>query len=134
MRRFGVDGLRLSARNLLERLREHRGCGRQSMQIRGRGREVQRETVGTMPTRISTISPMPFCPSFEPCAKLTPVQVSTSKARIQIGGGFSPSGAWYSAGLRSRALAASSSSAGRDEAEQRREDQRLDRVLPPWPN
>ncbi len=39
--------------------------------------------VGTVPTRMSMISPMPFCPSFDPCAKLTPVHVSTSSARIQ---------------------------------------------------
>src|SRR5580704_19269288 len=40
---------------------------------------------------------MPFCPSFDPCAKLTPVQVSTSSERIQNGGGSAPSGALYSA-------------------------------------
>ena len=39
------------------------------------------------------MSPMPFCPSFEPCAKLTPVQVSSSRQRIQNGGGAVPSGA-----------------------------------------
>src|ERR1700690_3528792 len=43
------------------------------------------------------ISPMPFCPSFDPCAKLTPVQVNTSSARIQNGGGSVPTGASYSA-------------------------------------
>src|SRR5208282_2906949 len=53
--------------------------------------------VGTVPTRISIISPMPFWPSFDPCAKLTPVQVSTSSARIQNGGGSVPTGASYSA-------------------------------------
>src|SRR5664279_890354 len=47
---------------------------------------------------MSMISPMPFCPSLEPCAKLTPVQVSTNSARIQNGGGASPSGALYSRG------------------------------------
>ena len=31
--------------------------------------------------------PMPFWPSLEPWAKLTPVQVSTSRPRIQNGGG-----------------------------------------------
>ena len=35
---------------------------------------------------------MPFCPSFEPWAKLTPVQVRTSRPRIQNGGGVLPSG------------------------------------------
>ena len=43
--------------------------------------------VGTVPIRISMISPMPFCPSFEPWKKLTPVQVSTISARIGHGGG-----------------------------------------------
>ena len=38
------------------------------------------------------INPMPFCPSFEPCAKLTPVQVKTSIDRIQKGGGSLPTG------------------------------------------
>src|SRR5713226_9450266 len=41
------------------------------------------------------IRPIPFCPSFDPCAKLTPVQVSTSRARIQKGGGSVPTGASY---------------------------------------
>src|SRR6516165_7625868 len=41
------------------------------------------------------IRPMPFCPSFDPWKKLTPVQVSTSKPRIQNGGGAVPSGASY---------------------------------------
>ena len=42
------------------------------------------------------ISPMPFCPSLPPWAKLTPVQVRISRPRIQTGGGLSPSGAEYS--------------------------------------
>src|SRR5271167_1154886 len=42
------------------------------------------------------ISPMPFCPSFEPWKKLTPVQVSTNRLRIQNGGGSVPFGASYS--------------------------------------
>src|SRR5215469_15588194 len=45
---------------------------------------------------MSIINPIPFCPSLEPCAKLTPVQVNISKARIQNGGGSTPSGASYS--------------------------------------
>src|ERR1700678_1257583 len=44
------------------------------------------------------MSPMPFCPSFEPWKKLTPVQVSTSRHRIQNGGGASPLGASKSRG------------------------------------
>src|SRR5262245_62705289 len=36
---------------------------------------------GKIPIRISMMSPMPFCPSFEPWAKLTPVQVKTSRQR-----------------------------------------------------
>src|SRR3984957_8403462 len=43
------------------------------------------------------ISPMPFCPSFDPWKKLTPVQVNISSTRIQNGGGASPTGASYSA-------------------------------------
>ena len=42
------------------------------------------------------ISPMPFCPSLLPWAKLTPVQVRISSPRIQVGGGLLPSGASYS--------------------------------------
>ena len=34
------------------------------------------------------ISPMPFCPSFEPWANETPVQVKISRPRIQVGGAF----------------------------------------------
>src|SRR5580692_6495603 len=49
--------------------------------------------VGTVPIKISMISPMPFCPSLLPCAKLTPEQVKISKARIGHGGGALPFGA-----------------------------------------
>src|SRR5436190_12972318 len=57
------------------------------------------------------ISPIPFCPSFEPCAKLTPVQVSTNRDRTQKGGGSGPSGARYRAGTGISHFATSSSSA-----------------------
>ncbi len=57
------------------------------------------------------IKPMPFWPSFEPWAKLTPVQVRISRQRIQNGGGLPPSGARYRAGTRMQALAISSSKA-----------------------
>ncbi len=40
------------------------------------------------------ISPMPFCPSFDPCEKLTPEQVRISSARIGHGGGVLSFGAW----------------------------------------
>src|SRR5208337_2705522 len=40
---------------------------------------------------------MPFCPSFEPCAKLTPAEVTHSSPRIQNGGGAAPTGASYNA-------------------------------------
>ncbi|MCY1380978.1 hypothetical protein D9M69_688450 [compost metagenome] len=43
------------------------------------------------------IRPMPFCPSLEPWAKETPVQVRISMPRIHHGGGVSPLGALYSA-------------------------------------
>jgi hypothetical protein len=51
------------------------------------------KAVGTVPMRISMMSPIPFCPSFEPWKKLTPVQVATISARIGHGGGCLPSGA-----------------------------------------
>ena len=38
------------------------------------------------------MSPIPFCPSLEPCEKETNPQVSTSMDRIHQGGGASPSG------------------------------------------
>src|SRR5271156_1235565 len=44
------------------------------------------------------IRPIPFWPSFEPCAKLTPVQVRISRPRIQKGGGASAFGASKSLG------------------------------------
>src|ERR1035438_10157339 len=44
------------------------------------------------------MSPMPFCPSFEPWKKLTPVQVSTISARMGNGGGSSFLGASYNSG------------------------------------
>jgi hypothetical protein len=37
--------------------------------------------------------PIPFCPSLEPWAKLTPVQVQTRMMRIHQGGALSFSGA-----------------------------------------
>ena len=43
------------------------------------------------------IRPMPFCPSLEPWAKDTPVQVRISRPRIHQGGGALPFGALYSA-------------------------------------
>ena len=46
------------------------------------------------------IRPMPFCPSFEPCANDTPVQVRISRPRIHGGGGLSEVGAVYSVLLR----------------------------------
>src|SRR5277367_3798145 len=64
--------------------------------------------VGTVPMRINMIRPIPFWPSFEPCAKLTPVQVKIRTIRIHQGGGRSPSGAAYSAGMRSSSLDSSS--------------------------
>src|SRR4051794_11339795 len=38
---------------------------------------------------------MPFCPSLEPCAKLTPEQVATSRPRIQPGGRPLLPGDWF---------------------------------------
>src|SRR5262245_20285991 len=62
-----------------------------------------------MPMRMSIMRPIPFCPSFEPCAKLTPVQVRTSNDRIQNGGGVSPFGGWYKSGLRTEIFASNRS-------------------------
>ena len=42
---------------------------------------------GTIPMSTSMMSPIPFCPSLDPCAKLTPVQVPIRIARIHMGGG-----------------------------------------------
>ncbi len=39
------------------------------------------------------ISPMPFCPSFDPWLNETAVQVKISSARMPRGGGALPSGA-----------------------------------------
>src|SRR5215470_17971374 len=64
-----------------------------------------------MPIRISMIRPMPFCPSFEPCAKLTAVQVRISTARIQNGGGALPSGGRYRRSFLTMAFKARSNNA-----------------------
>src|SRR5262245_21421841 len=64
--------------------------------------------VGTVPIKINMIRPMPFWPSFDPCAKLTPVQVRISNARIQNGGGVAPRGSPYSWRLVSTRLETSS--------------------------
>jgi hypothetical protein len=49
--------------------------------------------VPATPIRMSMIRPMPFCPSLLPWKNDTPVHVSTSRARMEPGGGFLPSGA-----------------------------------------
>jgi hypothetical protein len=54
------------------------------------------------------IKPIPFCPSFEPWAKLTAVQVNTSRPRIHSVGGSLVSGARYNSGRRTTAFIASS--------------------------
>ena len=36
--------------------------------------------------RIIMISPTPFCPSLEPCDRLTPAEVNTRTVRTQVGG------------------------------------------------
>src|SRR5580698_7686144 len=53
--------------------------------------------------------PMPFWPSFDPCANETPVQVRISRLRIQNGGGSLPFGSAYRAGTRTTAFRISSS-------------------------
>src|SRR5258705_402160 len=62
-----------------------------------------------MPIRINMMRPIPFWPSFEPCAKLTPVQVSISSARTGNGGGVSPLGDSYNSGRLTNHFARSSS-------------------------
>ncbi|MCY1175494.1 hypothetical protein D9M71_661470 [compost metagenome] len=57
------------------------------------------------------IRPMPFCPSLEPWAKDTPVQVRINSPRIHQGGGVRPSGARNSARLRIVRRSASNSRA-----------------------
>src|SRR5262249_6554875 len=57
------------------------------------------------------IRPMPFWPSFEPCAKLTPVQVRNSSARIHSGGGIWELGGRNRSARRMASLASSRSAA-----------------------
>jgi hypothetical protein len=54
------------------------------------------------------IRPMPFCPSFEPWAKLTPVQVRIRTPRIHHGGGPVLFGSLYNSGFRATSFNASS--------------------------
>src|SRR5262245_40966415 len=54
---------------------------------------------------------MPFCPSLEPCAKLTPPQVAISVPRTQRGGRSSPFGGSYRRGSRKTRFIVHSSSA-----------------------
>src|SRR5208283_3118010 len=49
--------------------------------------------------RIIMISPTPFCPSLDPCDRLTPAEVKTRTARIQDGGLWSFGGS-YNRGSR----------------------------------
>jgi hypothetical protein len=63
-----------------------------------------RAAVGTTPIRMSMMSPMPFWPSFEPCAKLTPVHVRIRIPRIHHGGGPVLLGSEYSSGFRATNL------------------------------
>ena len=72
---------------------------------------LRAKPAGTMPISTSITRPTPFCPSFDPCAKLTPVHVPISTARIHRGGGWVPTGARYSCGSRISRFAASNSSA-----------------------
>ena len=69
-----------------------------------RGGVRGRSAPGRMPIRISMIRPIPFWPSFEPCARLTPEQVSSRVARIQGGGGWSPAGGLVELGVADRRL------------------------------
>ena len=52
------------------------------------------EEIGTVPTRMSMIRPMPFWPSLEPCAKDTPPQVRIRMPRIHHGGATPGFGSW----------------------------------------
>ena len=73
------------------------------------GRPVARSSAnpaGRTPIRISMMSPIPFWPSFEPWAKLTPVQARTSSARTPSGGGRSVGAGACSSGLRNARRAA----------------------------
>ena len=78
------------------------------------------------------ISPIPFWPSLEPCAKLTPVQVQTSRPRIQSGGGCVAGGRLVQLGSWIGACS-ESSSRRQGEADQGREQERepdLARLVP----
>src|ERR1700689_4852224 len=57
------------------------------------------------------IRPMPFWPSFEPCAKDTPPQVRISTPRIHQGGAALALGSWYRARFFTSSLSTSSNSA-----------------------
>ena len=61
-----------------DRLRGLRGHDDRLQLVRAQSADAARRWPAPAPIRISMIRPMPFWPSFEPCAKLTPVQVSTS--------------------------------------------------------
>ena len=66
----------------------------------------------------SKISPIPFCPSFEPCAKLTPPQVASSTPRIQIGGLSPSAGGAIELGVRQQTLHHQQQHGGGDESDQ----------------
>ena len=71
------------------------------------------------------MSPIPFCPSFEPCAKLTPVHVKRSRHRIQNGGGWGPFRRGVQALVRDDRLGDEKEQRGGDEADDGREKERL---------
>src|SRR5215831_2823273 len=60
---------------------------------------------------MSMIRPIPFWPSLDPCAKLTPVQVRTSKPRIHQGGDFPWAAGSYNSRFGIKSLARINSNA-----------------------
>ncbi len=46
---------------------------------------------GIIPIKINIINPIPFCPSLDPCEKLTPAEDKINIALTKNGGFFFPS-------------------------------------------
>ena len=69
--------------------------------------------------------PMPFCPSFEPCANETPVQVRIRSPRIHHGGGWLPVGLLVERRIADDEFQDEQQQGRREKADQRRKQQRV---------
>ena len=90
-----LGGLESALLGVVAVLRDERdgalgGLRRASIALAASG--LSANTAGKSPMMVSMMSPMLFCPSFVPCAKLTPVQVRIRMPRIHHTGGLSPAG------------------------------------------